>query len=163
VNREERLRRELAGTGLEGQAGQLAGLPTAQVGLIVRALRASHRAGREHEKQARRQRNADRRKYGRYDVDQVADALDQRTIHGLGRRAGVSLEALARLDEHYADGSQVLAMAVDGLRARGYSWGLIGAALGTTRQAAWERFHRQADLDTGTAGTAGVPGSVGAA
>jgi ClpX C4-type zinc finger len=39
------------------------------------------------------------------------------------------------------DGTRaVLQQQVDALRARGVSWEAIGASLGTSRQAAWERF-----------------------
>ena len=44
MNREERLRAALAGTGLEDRAADLATLPTGQVDLIVSALKASGRA-----------------------------------------------------------------------------------------------------------------------
>src|SRR5215472_12937584 len=36
--------------------------------------------------------------------------------------------------------AEVLQMQVDMLRSRGVSWATIGAALGVSRQAAWERF-----------------------
>jgi hypothetical protein len=158
VNREERLRRELP-DGLKDRAAELAALPAAHVELIARALRATHRAGREHEKQVRRQRRTDRRKYNHIEDPDYA-AASVRILDGLGRRAGSNPDALAGLNRFIEkDGPAVRAMAVDMLRAQGYSWADIGAVLGTTRQSAWERFGRQGDPDTGHA--AGTPGGAG--
>lgn len=162
MNREERLRRELP-DGLKDQAAGLAGLPAAQVDLVVRALRASHRAGREHEKQVRRQRREDRRKYNHIEDHDYA-AASVRVLAGLGGRAGRSLDALGDLDRFIAEaGPAVLAMSVNDCRARGYSDGEIGAALGITRQAVGQRFGRKGGVHAGTAGTGQVPGSEGAA
>ena len=155
VNREQRLARELYGTGLEHRAAELAGLPVSQVDLIVAIARASRRAGRERERQVRRQRVADRRRHGHVEDGEQATATQRQTL-ALARRAGSNPDTLARLAEHYADGPAVLALAVAGLRARDYSWADIGAALGITRQSAWERFGRQGDPDTGLAETRGT-------
>jgi hypothetical protein len=152
VTREERLRRELPAD-LAHRAAELASLPVAQVDLIVGALRLAHRAGREHERQVRRQRVADRRKYGHIEDDQQADACRRQTL-ALARRAGGNLDTLARLAEHYDDGPAVLGLAVDGLRAQGYSDGEIGRALGITRAAVGQRFGRKRDLYAGQAETA---------
>jgi hypothetical protein len=156
MNREERLRRELAGTGLQDRAHELAALPAAQVDLIARALRASGRAALDRDRQRRRQRRVDRRKYGHVeDPDYVAASV--RVLGGLGRRAGSSLDALDALHRFIArDGPAVLAVAVDGLRAQGYSDGEIGGALGITRQAVGQRFGRKGGVHTGHA--AGTPG-----
>jgi hypothetical protein len=155
LNREQRLARELDGTGLEYRAAELAGLPVSQVDLIVMIARASRRAGREHERQVRRQRVANRRRYGHVEDGQQA-AATQRQALALARRAGSNLDTLARLAEHYADAPAVLGLAVAGLRARDYPWADIGSALGVTRQSAWERFGRQGDPDTGLAETRGT-------
>jgi hypothetical protein len=152
VNREERLRAALDGTGSEDQAASLAALPAAQVDLICSALRAAGRAIAK-DKARRRQRVADRRKYHHIEDGQQADATDRQAL-ALARRAGSNLDTLARLKEHYDDGPSVLALAVAGLRAAGYSWADIGAALDITRQSAWERFGRQGDPDSALAGTA---------
>ena len=165
MNREERLARELDGTGLEHRAAELAGLPVAQVDLIVMIARASRRAGREHERQVRRQRVADRRKYGHVEDDQAAAATERQTL-ALARRAGANLDTLARLRQHYDDGTAVLALAVVGARAQGYSDTAIGMALGHdkafARQAVGRRFGRRNQADacsddhyTGLAGTGG--------
>jgi hypothetical protein len=81
--------------------------------------------------------------------DSYTDGV-MRLIRGMGKRASADLEALqwpaGAVD--YARGA--LAMAVDGCRARGYSWAEIGTALGTTRQAAQQRFGRQDQVDTET-------------
>jgi hypothetical protein len=156
VNREERLRAALDGTGIEDRAIlALAALPAAQVDLIVSALKASGRAALARDKQRRRQRVADRRKYGHIEDDQQAEATRRQTL-ALARRAGSNLDTLARLAEHYDDGPAVLALAVDGLRAQGYSDGAIGQALGVTRAAVGQRFGRKGDLYAGPAGTGGA-------
>ncbi len=152
MNRLERLRRGLDGTGLEDRAAELASLPADQVALIVAALRASRRAALADEKARRRQRVADRRSYHHIEDDQQAAATERMTL-GLARRAGSNLDTLADLKRHYEDGPSVLALAVAGARAQGYSWGEIAHALGVTRQAARERFHCQAGPDGATAGT----------
>jgi hypothetical protein len=77
-----------------------------------------------------------------------------RMIGGMGRRASADLDALRSLVDAVDNARQILALAVDGARARGYSDGDIGQALGITRQAVWKRFPRQPKVDAGTAGTA---------
>jgi len=58
------------------------------------------------------------------------DALsDEEMLHHLGRVAAAS----AQVDES-------IQVWVDTLRSRGVTWARIGAALGMTRQSAWERF-----------------------
>jgi hypothetical protein len=154
VTREERLRRELPAD-LAHRAAELASLPVAQVDLIVGALRLAHRAGREHERQVRRQRVADRRKYHHIEDGQQAEACQRQTL-ALARRASSSLDTLASLADHYADGPAVLGLAVAGLRAQGYTDGEIGRALGITRAAVGQRFGRKRDLYAGPPGS-GVP------
>lgn len=141
MNRAERLRRELP-PDLAGRAGELAGLPVAQVDLIIMAMRASRRAGRQLERDQRRQRRTDRRRYHWIQDQDQADATERQT-QALARRASGNLDTLARLAEHYADGPSVLALAVAGARAHGYTDGEIGRALGVTRQAIRQRFPRQ--------------------
>jgi hypothetical protein len=156
VNRAGRLRAALAGTGMEDRAADLATLPAVQVDLIVSALKASGRAALAADKAKRRQRVADRRKYHHIEDDQQAAATERQTL-ALARRASTNLETLARLKEHYDDGSAVLALAVAGARAQGYSDGEIGAALHCTRAAVGQRFGRKGDLYTGPA-ESGVAG-----
>jgi hypothetical protein len=152
MNRESRLRAALAGTGLEDRAAGLAGLPAAQVDLIVAALRASRRAALAADRARRRQRVADRRKHGHIEDYQQAEACQRQTL-ALARRAGSNLDTLARLRDHYDDGPAVLALAVAGARAQGYSDGEIGRALGVTRAAVGQRFGRKGDLYARPAGT----------
>lgn len=162
MNREERLRRELP-DGLKGRAGELASLPAAQVDLIVSALRASGRAALDRDRQRRRQRRADRRKYNHIEDPDYA-AASVRILDGLGRRAGSNPDALGGLNRFITqDGPAVLAMAVDHLRAQGYSDGEIGAALGITRQAVGQRFGRKGGVHAGPAETGGVSPTEGAA
>jgi hypothetical protein len=150
MNREERLRAALEGTGLEDRAADLASLPVTQVDLIVSAIKASGRAALARDRERRRQRAADRRKYNHIEDQQQAEACERQTL-ALARRAGSNLDTLARLKEHYDDGPSVLALAVAALRAQGYSDGEIGRALGVTRDAVGRRFGRRGDLDTGPA------------
>jgi hypothetical protein len=88
--------------------------------------------------------------------DSYADGV-VRLIRSMGKRASADLDALQWLSgaADYARGA--LAMAVDGCRARGYSDGEIGAALGITRQAVGQRFGRKRDVHTGPA-ESGVAG-----
>src|SRR6266567_6592415 len=80
-----------------------------------------------------------------------------RLIRKMSIRASADLEALKWLAGAAEHARGALAVAVDGCRARGYSDGEIGAALGITRQAVWKRFPRQPKVDAGTA-ESGVAG-----
>ena len=73
-----------------------------------------------------------------------------RLIRTMGVRASADVESLRWLAGAVEHARGALAMAVDGCRARGYSDGDIGAALGITRQAVWKRFPRQPKVDAGT-------------
>jgi len=76
-----------------------------------------------------------------------------RQIRSMGVRASADLYALRSLADAVDNGRQILALAVDGARSRGYSDGEIGQALGITRQAVWKRFPRQPKVDAETTGT----------
>lgn len=71
----------------------------------------------------------------------------RRIIAAHGRRVAAAdpedLAALAALHETIAS---ALTVAVEGQRAAGFSWEQIGRGLGTTRQAAWQRFGGIVDL-----------------
>jgi predicted nucleic acid-binding Zn ribbon protein len=75
-----------------------------------------------------------------------------RLIRRMGARADGDLDALVSLAEMIDRARDTLALAVDGCRARGYSDGEIGAALGTTRQAVGQRFGRKREVYTGNGG-----------
>jgi len=79
-----------------------------------------------------------------------------RQIRRMGVRASADLDALAWLAAAADHARDALGLAVAGCRARGYSDGEIGAALGVTRQAVGQRFGRKQDVHTGLA-TAGEP------
>jgi hypothetical protein len=66
----------------------------------------------------------------------------------MGVRASADLGALAWLAGAVDHARDALVMAVDGCRARGYSDGEIGAALGITRQGVGQRFGRKRDVHT---------------
>lgn len=62
--------------------------------------------------------------------------------------AGSPLDALAAARELSSVTDMALRAAVDQARAAGQSWSKIGDVLGTTRQAAFQRFGRPADPGT---------------
>jgi hypothetical protein len=62
---------------------------------------------------------------------------------------GSPLAALAAARELSAAATAALQEGVDQARAAGHSWREIGAVLGTTRQAAFQRFGRPVDPDSG--------------
>jgi DNA-directed RNA polymerase specialized sigma24 family protein len=67
----------------------------------------------------------------------------RRIIRALGRRVGAGdVETLPRLAELSAELDAVIADAVLGLRAEGYSWAEIGARLGVSKQACQQRWGR---------------------
>jgi hypothetical protein len=69
----------------------------------------------------------------------------------LGRPApGSELTAVAAARELAAAADAALQLAVDRARSAGQSWRGIGEVLGTTRQAAFQRFGRPVDPRTGT-------------
>jgi len=70
-------------------------------------------------------------------------AFARRIVKAYGRRVGDGdVEALPELLALSAEIDAAIAKSVSGLRAAGYSWGEIAARLGTTRQAAQQRFGR---------------------
>jgi hypothetical protein len=69
-----------------------------------------------------------------------------RQIRSMGKRASDDLDALQWLAGAADYARTALAVAVDGCRARGYSDGEIGAALGITRQVVGQRFGRKRDV-----------------
>jgi hypothetical protein len=75
-------------------------------------------------------------------VDRLADALA-----GVG--SGPPLAALAAARDLSAAVGEAMQQAVDRARAAGHSWREIGDVLGTTRQAAFQRFGHPVDPRTG--------------
>jgi len=72
--------------------------------------------------------------------DQYADFL-RRAISGYTRRVGQGdIDAIASFNALVAEAGEQLAEAVFLLRVRGYSWTDISLRLGTTRQAAQQRW-----------------------
>jgi hypothetical protein len=74
--------------------------------------------------------------------------------------AGSSLAAMAAARELSAATNAALQAAVDRARAAGHSWKRIGDVLGTTRQAAFQRFGRPLDPRTGEPMTRAVPAGL---
>ncbi len=71
--------------------------------------------------------------------------------------AGSALAAMAAARELSAATDAALQAAVDRARAAGHSWKRIGDVLGTTRQAAFQRFGRPVDPRTGEPMARAVP------
>lgn len=72
-------------------------------------------------------------------------AFARRIVKAYARRVGDGdVEALPELLALSAEVDAAIVKSVAGLREAGYSWGEIAARLGTTRQAAQQRFGRAA-------------------
>jgi hypothetical protein len=70
-------------------------------------------------------------------------AFARRVLRAYARRvAGGDVEALTLMLGLSAEIDTAISQAVTGLREFGYSWAEIGARLGITRQAAWQRWGR---------------------
>jgi hypothetical protein len=86
-------------------------------------------------------------------VDEPATAVDDAvrrlhdTLHDVG--AGAPLASVAAARELARAADRALRDAVDGARAAGASWADIGEVLGSSRQAAFQRFGRPLDPRTG--------------
>ena len=90
-------------------------------------------------------------------MDRLADAVAR-------SGSGLPLEALAAARDLSAAAGEALQQAVDRARAAGDSWREIGDVLGTTRQAAFQRFGHPVDPRTGAPmSTKIAPGTVGRA
>jgi hypothetical protein len=139
--RESRLRKVAPGAA-DDLVSALAALPLAQVELVARLARQARRDERKHLADLRRQRKADARRFRHYDEEQ----LGQRNIAFLdaqGRRAAGDLEALRWLAAGRRHQDTLIEIAVDGLRARGYSDTEIGASLGYEKDYARQEVHRR--------------------
>jgi hypothetical protein len=80
-----------------------------------------------------------------------------RLADGLARTGGSPLAAMAAARELSAATSEALQEAVDRARAAGHSWREIGDVLGTTRQAAFQRFGHPVDPRTGAPMSTEIP------
>lgn len=85
----------------------------------------------------------------------------RRLVSELARAgAGSSLGAMAAARELSAATDAALQESVDRARSAGHSWREIGDVLGTTRQAAFQRFGRPVDPRTGQPMVRDVPSAV---
>jgi hypothetical protein len=84
----------------------------------------------------------------------IRDAAERLTG---GPGAGSPLEAMAAARDLAAAANEALQEAVDRVRAAGHSWREIGDVLGTTRQAAFQRFGHPVDPRTGAPMSRDVP------
>jgi hypothetical protein len=80
---------------------------------------------------------------------------------GTSTRTGSPLAAMAAARELSAATGEALQEAVDRARAAGHSWREIGDVLGTTRQAAFQRFGHPVDPRTGAPVSTDVPAGAG--
>lgn len=84
-----------------------------------------------------------RKRSGRVTETSEFAAFARRIVRAYGRRISHGdVEALPELLALAAEIDTVIGQSVAGLRAEGYSWGEIAARLGTSRQAAQQRFGR---------------------
>lgn len=141
TSKADRLLAQLDDTEAAHLVGKLGELPNDAVNMVVAALRAARKAGRSDESAARAQRRADRQA-NRKDDDKIVYAAES-MVKSLARRSAYTLETLAALRQHYDDGPVIMAIAVDGARAQGYSDAEIGRALGVTSEAIGQRYGRR--------------------
>jgi hypothetical protein len=141
VKRETRIRKAIPGAPDELVA-ELAGLPVAELDRWLPALRQARKDALEADRARRAQAREDRRQFRHHDEEQLTGAT-MRIISGAGKRATVDLEALAGLAAFARHIDELMAVAVDGLRARGIPDPEIAAALGTSRQAVGQRYGRK--------------------
>ena len=81
--------------------------------------------------------NGERKRRKRYTTTTDYLSMMRRIMTAAGRRVGeADAEDLTELIAIRDEMNQVIQRAVDGLREDGYTWESIGAATGTTRQAA---------------------------
>ena len=144
-SREERIRKAAPGLA-EQDITSLASLPQAELAVVLRALHQARRDERKHLADRKRQARIDKRNQPGLADDgfKAEDYLDSLLVKSVVPRAGRSLEHLARLRQHYADGPEVMALAVAGARAKDWSDTQIGMALGYpeafARQEVYRRF-----------------------
>jgi hypothetical protein len=80
---------------------------------------------------------ADTRTREHTEIDRWLDGLDPEQTPA---RDGARMRQIAAARHHVDDAEQELRDAVAEARAAGDTWSMIGIALGTTRQAAFQRF-----------------------
>lgn len=144
VNRAGRIRKVIPGAPDE-LITALAAKPAVEVDLIITAMRQARRDERQHQADLKRQAKIDKRNQpGRADDGFKAENyIDSLLMTSVVPRAGRKLEHLARLRQHYADGPEVMALAVAGARAKGWSDTQIGMALGYEKESARQEVGRR--------------------
>lgn len=134
MNRAQRIRKAAPGAPDE-VIERLAALPLPVVNDILVALRDARKDAVAQYKELRRQRRREARKYHWYDEDQLA-ARNARIVKRNAERATANLDALTSLASLADHAQEMIALAVDGLRANGYSDTEIGVAIGYPRRGA---------------------------
>ena len=79
------------------------------------------------------------------DADALADRFEQQGPDPATMRDSTSLRAVHQAFQRVAFAEHELAEAVAVARADSFSWALIGSMMGTTREAARQRYGRNAD------------------
>jgi biotin operon repressor len=142
MNREQRIRELIPGA-TDDMIEALADRSLAEVNMIVAALRQARKDAIEHDRARRRQKRRDSRKFSWYDEAELAARNARIVAANGGRAAEGNLDALTSLADMISHTEDAIGLAVDGLRARGYSDTEIGTALGITRQAVGQHFGRK--------------------
>jgi hypothetical protein len=95
------------------------------------------------------------------DLAAVTDSARRLAGELSGSRGSTPLDAVSTARDLMRMGDRLQRVAVDRARAAGHTWQELGDVLGTTRQAAFQRFGRPIDPRTGAPMTgATVPGAV---
>jgi hypothetical protein len=123
------------------------------------ARRSRVRASRREELNVNQSLTGGRRHEYLYTGDLAASGIGDaaRRLIAESSRAGSPLDAVAAARQLAAAAEEALQVAVDRARDAGQSWREIGEVLGTTRQAAFQRFGHPVDPGTGVPMSREVP------
>jgi hypothetical protein len=144
TSRADRIRKAVPGLA-EEDITSLASLGQAELAVVLKALRQARRDERQHQADRKRQAKTDKRNQPGLADDgfKAEDYLDSLLVKSIVPRAGRNLGHLTRLNQHYDDGPEVMALAVAGARAKGWSDTQIGMALGYDKEFARQEVHRR--------------------
>ena len=135
MNRAQRLRKA-APSAPDEVVEAVAALPLPVVNHVLVLLRDARKNAVHDYKALRRQRRLEGRKYRWWDEEQLAARNARIVRRNAERAADGNLDALASLASLVSHAQEVIPLAVDGLRARGYSDTEIGVAIGHPRRSA---------------------------
>lgn len=122
-----------------------------------RALAVQRGRGRQRRYCGPTCRSAARRHRNSFVKDDLTELARKATVDNV---AGTPLDAVTDAQRHAQRADEALRAAVEDARAAGHTWQEIGDVLGTSRQAAFQRFGRPLDPRTGVPmATAIMPGA----